>query len=50
MVALGNGLFAQAACLEVFLVKHALGAGEFVVQIQVLLRPNQKESHSRQPQ
>lgn len=39
LISLLNGILSEAASLEVFLVQEALGAGELVIQVEVLLGP-----------
>ena len=39
LVSLSNSLFAQAASLEVFFVEQALGAGQFIIKVEILLGP-----------
>ena len=39
LVTLGDSLLAQAASLEVLLVEQALGAGQLIVEVEILLGP-----------
>ena len=43
LVSLGDCFLAETTSLEVLLIKHALGAGKLIIQVKVLLGPNNKK-------